>query len=68
MQNPITYDSYHIKLDMSTKWDNNNANDDRSNDTGYPKLFLNNNKSAGGYKIRASQNMPFEVIRLLFIM
>ena len=46
----LTYDSYYIKLDMSTKWDNNSANDDRSNDTGYPQLFLNSNKSAGGYK------------------
>ena len=60
---PISYDSYYVKLDMSTKFDNNGSNDDRSNDTGFPKLFLNNNKSAGGYQIRASQNMPFEVIR-----
>ena len=63
--NPITYDSYNIKLDMSTKWDNNSANDDRSNDVGFPKLFLNSNKSAGGYQIRASQNMPYELIRPL---
>ena len=63
--NPITYDSYYIKLDMSTKWDNNSSNDDRSNDSGFPQLFLNSNKSTGGYKIRASQNMPFELIRPL---
>jgi len=63
--NPLTYDSYNIKLDMSTKWDANGANDDRSNDVGFPKLFLNNNKSAGGAKIRASQNMPYELIRPL---
>ena len=63
--NPITFDSYNIKLDMSTKYDANGANDDRSNDAGFPKLFLNSNKSSGGYKIRASQNMPFEVIRPL---
>ena len=50
---------------MSTKYDANGANDDRSNDSGYPQLFLNSNKSTGGYKIRASQNMPFEVIRPL---
>ena len=65
IDNPITYDSYHIKLDMSTKWDDNDANDDRSNDVGYPQLFLNSNKSTGGYRIRASQNMPFELIRPL---
>ena len=50
---------------MSTKWDNNSANDDRSNDVGFPKLFLNQNKSAGGYQIRASQNMPYELIQPL---
>ena len=65
VSDPLTYDSYHVKVDMSTKWDNNSANDDRSNDVGYPKLFLNNNKSAGGYQIRASQNMPYELIRPL---
>ena len=65
LADPITYDSYHVKLDMSTKFDDNEANDDRSNDVGYPQLFLNNNKSAGGYKIRASQNIPYELIRPL---
>ena len=50
---------------MSTKYDENGANDDRSNDSGFAKLFLNQNKSAGGSKIRASQNMPYEVIRPL---
>jgi len=65
VSDPLTYDSYHVKVDMSTKWDNNSANDDRSNDVGFPKLFLNQNKSAGGYQIRASQNMPYELIRPL---
>jgi len=37
-------------------------NDDRSDDVGYPALYLNQTKSAGGYNIRASQNMPFEII------
>jgi hypothetical protein len=63
--NPITYDAYYVKVDMSTKWDNNEANDDRSNDVGYPKLFVNSNKSAGGYQLRASQNMPYELVRPL---
>jgi len=65
VSDPLTYDSYYVKVDMSTKWDNNSANDDRSNDVGYPKLFLNNNKSAGGSLVRASQNMPYELIRPL---
>jgi hypothetical protein len=53
---PITFDSYHIKLDMS----NNGV--DRSFDDGYPILYANQTKSTGGYNIRATQNMPFEII------
>jgi hypothetical protein len=37
-------------------------NDDRSNDVGFPKLYLNQTKSCGGYETKATQNMPFEVI------
>ena len=59
VSNPITYDSYHIKLDMTAL---DNDNDDRSNDVGYPALYLNRTKSAGGYNIKATQNMPFEII------
>jgi hypothetical protein len=56
IQDPITFDSYHIKLDTS-----NNGND-RSVDNGYPILYANQTKSSGGYNIRATQNMPFEII------
>jgi hypothetical protein len=35
---------------------------DRSFDNGYPVLYSNQTKSTGGYNIRASQNMPFEII------
>jgi hypothetical protein len=59
VSNPITFDSYHLKLDMEAL---NVNNDDRSDDVGYPALYLNQTKSAGGYNIRASQNMPFEII------
>jgi hypothetical protein len=34
----------------------------RGTESGYPKLYLNQTKSAGGYKVKASQNIPFEVI------
>ena len=37
-------------------------NDDRSNDVGFPKLYLNQTKSCGGYETKATQNMPFEII------
>jgi hypothetical protein len=53
---PISFDSYHIKLDMSSD------GIDRSFDNGYPVLYSNQTKSTGGYNIRASQNMPFEII------
>jgi hypothetical protein len=55
----ITFDSYNIKLDMTGI---GTVNDDRSNDVGFPKLYLNQTKSCGGYQTKATQNMPFEVI------
>jgi hypothetical protein len=53
---PITFDSYHIKLDMSS------AGIGRSVGTGFPTLYANQTKSTGGYNTRATQNMPFEII------
>ena len=52
----ITFDSYNIKLDMSK---NGTA---RNTDVGWPALYLNQTKSTGGYKVRATQNMPYELI------
>jgi hypothetical protein len=59
LENPITFDTYHIKLNMNSL---DVDNDDRSDDVGYPALYVNQTKSAGGYNIKASQNMPFEII------
>ena len=56
VDNPITFDSYHIKIDMSSD------GKDRSTGIGYPKLYLDQTKSSGGYNIKATQNMPFEAI------
>jgi hypothetical protein len=53
---PITFDSYHIKLDTSSD------GIDRSFDNGYPVLYTNQTKSTGGYNTKATQNMPFEII------
>ena len=53
----ISFDSYTIKLDTSS-----NTGTARSTSSGYPILYLNQTKSAGGYNIKASQNMPFEII------
>ncbi len=52
----ITFDSYNVKLDMSKN------GTDRSSDNGNPALYINQSKSAGGYGVRATQNMPFELI------
>ena len=60
INDPIDFDSYHIKLDTSQIINDNN--DDRSDNVGYPKLYANQTKSTGGYNIKASQNMPFEII------
>lgn len=58
--NSIEFDSYYIKLNMSEKFKETNI--DRSLSTDAPKLYISNNKSSGGYDIRASQNMPYEII------
>jgi len=53
---PITFDSYNVKVNMSTD------GVDRSTDTSFPKLHFNENKSVGGFAIKATQNMSFEII------
>jgi len=55
--NPFTFDSYQVKIDMSGTTGTN-----RSTDVGFPKLYLGETKNSGGYKVRATQNMPFEII------
>lgn len=56
--NPITFDSYQVKIDMSKN------GTDRTVGTGtyFSKLYVNTTKSAGGYNITATQNIPFEII------
>ena len=56
LANSITYDSYHVKVDMTEN------GTDRSTSAGFGKLFLGSTKSCGGSDIHATQNMPFEVI------
>jgi hypothetical protein len=53
---PVTFDSYNIKLDMSSD------GVDRTDGTNFPILYANQTKSTGGYNTRATQNMPFEII------
>ena len=56
VSNPLTFDSYNIKLDMSS------AGVGRTDGTSFPQLYVNQTKSSGGKEIKASQNMPFEII------
>ena len=56
VENPVDFDYYHIRLDMSSD------GVDRSSGIGYQKLYQNQTKSGGGYSIKATQNIPFEII------
>mgnify|MGYP001257375176 CR=1 FL=1 len=60
---PINLDSYYVRLDMSELFNANNLDRsvERQNDN-YPKLYIQDTKSAGGYNIRATQNIPYEII------
>jgi hypothetical protein len=53
---PITFDSYNIKVDMSQN------GIDRSTGIDFPKLYLNQTKSSGGFSAKATQNIPFEIV------
>ena len=55
----ITFDSYHIKLDMGDMGQNGIG---RTDGVGYPQLYINQTKSAGGYNTKATQNMPYEIV------
>jgi len=52
----IGYDHYRLKIDMSAD------GADRTAASGWPKLFVKENKSTGGFGIKATQNMPYEII------
>ena len=60
VDDPITFDSYHIKLNTEEVFNQNN--DDRSNDVGFQKLHANKTKTCGGYLSKATQNIPFEIV------
>ncbi|MAC91177.1 MAG: hypothetical protein CMO99_01285 [Woeseiaceae bacterium] len=61
--NPITLDSYYIKLDTQEVFNTNNLDRsvERLTDTA-PTLYIRDTKSAGGYGIKASQNISYGVI------
>ena len=55
--NSIGLDYYHVKLDMSSN------GIDRTSGIGFPKLFIGETKSCGGRRVRATQNIQFEIAR-----
>ena len=57
--NPITLDSYKIKLDMGA---NGIGRSTTTAASFPPRLFSNQSKSTGGVNIKATQNMPFQLI------
>jgi len=61
---PIDFDYYTIKVDMSQ----GNKTDplphgqvDRSVGTDFPKLYINETKSSGGFFVNATQNIQYEI-------
>ena len=56
LSNPITFDSYNIKLNMGEQGIG------RSTGESFPILYNSETKSTGGYNIKATQNIPFELI------
>ena len=65
--NPITFDSYTIKIDAGgdISGENELYSINRKSDgsaASNPKLYFNDTKSAGGYNAHATQNIPFQII------
>jgi hypothetical protein len=60
ISNPITFDSYHIKLNMSDSFGVG-----RTDGLSLPKLYIGDSKSTGGYNVSCTQNIPFEIIKPL---
>ena len=56
VSNPLTLDSYNVKVDMGI----NGVG--RSTGESFPILYFNQTKSTGGSNVKATQNMPFEII------
>ena len=54
---PFTFDSYKVKIDVSSE-----TGTARDSDVGFPQLQFGRKKSVGGANVRATQNMPFELI------
>ena len=60
--NPISFDSYTLKIDNSQISGGVVDAINRSSGSSFPILYAGETKSTGGYKITASQNIPFQLI------
>jgi hypothetical protein len=60
-QAPIGYDHYTIKLDFLAQESQPTAIG-RSTSESFPILYVNDTKSSGGFNIKSTQNMPYEII------
>ena len=58
IEDPITFDRYTLKLDMTTS----GTNRTEETSTQVPNLYINKTKSIGGSVVRATQNIPYEII------
>ena len=59
-QAPIGYGHYTIKVDFAAQTSPTAIG--RSTAESFPLLYVNDTKSTGGFNIKATQNMPFELI------
>lgn len=63
-ERPIDLDYYYLKVNTSGNTDPlPQGQVDRSVSTSFPKLYIKETKSTGGPNIRATQNIPFEIVK-----
>ena len=53
---PRTFDTYKVKLDLGSNGIG------RSTGESFPILYANTTKSVGGFNVKATQNIPFEIL------
>ena len=58
IEEPITFDRYTVKVDMTSS----GVDRTQEQSTNLPNLFFNQTKSTGGSVIRATQNIPYEIV------
>ena len=66
VNDPVGLDFYNIKIDTTQDGKTDplpNGQVDRSTGTSFPKLYINESKSTGGYEATATQNIQFEILR-----